>query len=82
MNQWEPIEPSRNTVTMYSIHTVAIQEHIASNHGQSTKLMSLQHLFFSFTHTHTKQGFIQKEIFWGKVGVAVSCTVTPPPIKH
>ena len=28
------------------------------------------------------QGFIQKEIFGGEVGVAVSRTVTPPPIKH
>ena len=28
------------------------------------------------------QGFIQKEILGGEVGVAVSRTVTPPPIKH
>ena len=28
------------------------------------------------------QGFIQKEIFGGEVGVAVSRTVIPPPIKH
>ena len=28
------------------------------------------------------QGFIQKEYFGGEVDVAVSCTVTPPPIKH
>ena len=34
------------------------------------------------TRMHDSSGFHPERNFWGEVGVAVSRTVTPPPIKH
>ena len=45
MNQWEPIELSQNTVTMYSI-----QEHIASIHGLLTDVTPTPLHFFKHIH--------------------------------
>ena len=46
----------------------------------STQFLDIQYVSVAFQLND--QGFIQKKITGGEVGVAVSRTVTPPPIKN